>query len=118
GPKLLGIAPQWGAAGLTSSAGIAGWVEFTLLRGQMNRRIGATGVPRRLVATLWAAAIAGAAAGWGMRLYGPGVSSFVTRALVLGVFGAVYLLMTLALGVPEARGLLRRLQSRWSPRRG
>jgi putative peptidoglycan lipid II flippase len=25
-PRLLGIAPEWGAAGLTASAGIAGWV--------------------------------------------------------------------------------------------
>jgi putative peptidoglycan lipid II flippase len=118
GPKLLGVAPQWGAAGLTSSAGIAGWVEFTLLRGQMNRRIGVTGVPRSLVATLWGAALAAAAAGWGMRLYGLGASSFATRALVLAVFGVVYLLATLALGVPEARSALRRLQRRGGPRRG
>ena len=31
-PRPLGIAPRWGAAGLTASAGVAGWVEMLLLR--------------------------------------------------------------------------------------
>jgi putative peptidoglycan lipid II flippase len=118
GPRLLGIDHHWGAAGLTASAGIAGWVEFTLLRTQMNRRIGATGLPAGLVATLWGAALAAAAAGWAMRVYGPGASTFVTRALVLAVFGLVYLSATLALGVPEARSAVRRLQRRGGSRRG
>ena len=61
-PGWLGIAPRWGAAGLTASAGVAGWVEFWLLRRTLNRRIGPTGLPRSLVAKLWAAAAAGAAA--------------------------------------------------------
>ncbi len=31
-PPLLGIPLRWGAAGLTASAGLAGWLEFALLR--------------------------------------------------------------------------------------
>ena len=31
-PDPFGLDPKWGAAGLTVSAGIAGWVEFILLR--------------------------------------------------------------------------------------
>src|SRR4029450_13017736 len=31
-PPLLGIASKWGTAGLTASAGAAGWVEFLMLR--------------------------------------------------------------------------------------
>jgi putative peptidoglycan lipid II flippase len=27
-PHLLNKDPRWGAAGLTASAGIAGWIEF------------------------------------------------------------------------------------------
>ncbi len=118
GPRLLGIDHHWGAAGLTASAGIAGWVEFTLLRAQMNRRIGTTGLPAKLVATLWGAALVAAAAGWAMRAYGLGASTFLRRALVLAVFGGVYLVATLALGVPEARSALRRLQKRGGSRRG
>ncbi len=91
GPRLLGIDQRWGAAGLTSSAGIAGWVEFTLLRSRLNQRIGVTGLSAGFVGTLWGAALAAAAAGWAMREYGLGASTFVTRALVLLVFGVVYL---------------------------
>ena len=118
GPRLLGIDQHWGAAGLTSSAGIAGWVEFTLLRSRLNQRIGVTGLAAGFVGTLWGAALAAAAAGWAMRVYGLGASTFVTRALVLMVFGVVYLAATLLLGVPEARSALRRLQRRRGSRRG
>ena len=36
-PPWLGIEPRWGVAGLTASAGVAGWVEFALLRRTLNR---------------------------------------------------------------------------------
>ena len=42
-PRLLGIDPRWGVAGLTLSAGMAGWVEFALLRRALQARIGAVG---------------------------------------------------------------------------
>src|SRR5262249_9938956 len=35
-PRWVGIEQRWGVAGLTASAGIAGWVEFTLLRRGLN----------------------------------------------------------------------------------
>ena len=40
-PRALGVEARWGAAGLTASAGIAGWIEFLLLRRALNARIGA-----------------------------------------------------------------------------
>ena len=36
-PHMIGIAQKWGVAGLTVSAGVAGWVEFALLRWALNR---------------------------------------------------------------------------------
>src|SRR5205823_14809901 len=42
-----------GAAGLTASAGIAGWVEMLMLRAKLNARIGRTGLASGYVATLW-----------------------------------------------------------------
>ena len=36
-PRWLGVPALWGAAGLTASAGIAGWVEMLLLRRTLNR---------------------------------------------------------------------------------
>src|SRR5207244_8896537 len=44
-PRWLDIPAVWGAAGLTASAGIAGWVEMRMLRRSLNRRIGRTGLP-------------------------------------------------------------------------
>src|SRR5215471_20691935 len=70
-PRALGLNPMWGAAGLTASAGVAGWVEMLLLRSSLNRRIGRTGLASSYVATLWSAAALGAAAGWGVKLVLP-----------------------------------------------
>ncbi len=36
-PRLLGVAPAWGAAGLTASGRVAGWVEMLLLRATAQR---------------------------------------------------------------------------------
>ena len=44
-PRWLGIPRIWGAAGLTMSAGLAGWVEMLMLRHTLNGRIGRTGLP-------------------------------------------------------------------------
>jgi putative peptidoglycan lipid II flippase len=116
-PRLLGVDPRWGAAGLTASAGAAGWVEFVLLRGALNRRIGATGLPAALVARLWGAAAAGAGAAWGLRLVVPTSGPIVTAVLLLTVYGGVYFFLTDRLGVPEAAAVTRRLRKR-EPRGG
>ncbi len=57
-PRALGVDQRWGAAGLTASAGIAGWIEFLLLRRALNARIGTTGLPVPLIG----AALGGGAA--------------------------------------------------------
>lgn len=38
-PATLGVPARWGAAGLTASAGVAGWIEFHLLRRKMNQKL-------------------------------------------------------------------------------
>jgi putative peptidoglycan lipid II flippase len=116
-PPWLGIAPLWSAAGLTASAGIAGWVEFFLLRRSLARRIGATGVGAGRLTKLWGAALAGAMLGWLVRsqewpaLYAGlgGWAHAVRAALVLGVFGVTYLGVAAVVGVPVPR--LRRGKS-------
>lgn len=108
-PWLFGVPAQWGAAGLTASAGIAGWVEMLMLRGKLNRRIGRTGLPSAYVATLWFSALAGAVIAWLVKLTIPASHPIITAALVLTPYGIVYLGMTWILGVAEARGMTRRL---------
>jgi putative peptidoglycan lipid II flippase len=90
-PAKLGIAPIWGAAGLTASAGVAGWIEFALLRASLNARVGATGVKGSYLARLWLAAGVGAIAAWAVKLALPPLDPLLRGALVLPVFGAVFL---------------------------
>ena len=111
-PRWLGLDPGWGAAGLTASAGIAGWVEMLLLRGGLNRRIGRTGLPVEYSAKLWGSAIVGAAAGWAAKLELPALHPMVAAALVLGVFGATFVATILTLRVPEASAALARVARR------
>jgi putative peptidoglycan lipid II flippase len=111
-PRALGIDPAWGAAGLTASAGVAGWLELLLLRSTLNRRIGRTGLPVAYSARLWTSAAAGAAAGWAVKLALPAMHPAIAAAFILGAYGAVFLGMTFALQVPEATGAL----SRWRRR--
>ena len=109
-PGILGIAPEWGAAGLTASAGVSGWVEMLLLRSTLNARIGKTGLSGGYVAQLWGSAIAAAAIAWGVKLALPSLHPIVTAILVLGPYGVAFLAMTLALRVPEASSSLARLR--------
>src|SRR6266516_5644961 len=101
-PRWLGIAPFWGAAGLTASAGVSGWVEMLLLRQTLNRRIGGSGLPAEYVAKLWIAAIAGAAAAWAVKLEVPRFHPVITAALVLGPYGIVFFAVALLMRIPEA----------------
>src|SRR5689334_18755129 len=109
-PLALGIDPRWGAAGLTASAGIAGWVEFALLRRALNARIGATGLPVLLTLRLWGAAGVGAAAAWALRTVVPPGHPIVAAIMLLAVYGGVYFFLTDRLGVPEAAAVVRRLR--------
>jgi putative peptidoglycan lipid II flippase len=111
-PRWLGVPAGWGAAGLTASAGIAGWVEMLLLRATLNRRIGRTGLPATYVATLWGAAAAAAAVAWAAKLAMPSLHPVATAALVLGPYGLVFFAATAALGVPEATTLIRKAARR------
>ena len=111
-PRLLGVAPIWGAAGLTASAGLSGWVEMLLLRSTMNRRIGRTGLPAAYVSKLWGAAAAGAAVAWAVKLAVPRLPPIVTAVLVLGPYGMVFFATTWALGVGETSIALNRLLRR------
>lgn len=111
-PRMLGIPPVWGAAGLTSSAGIAGWVEMLLLRRTMNERIGRTGLPGSYVAKLWTAAIVGAAAAWAVKLSIPAVPPVVAAVLIIGPYGLIFFAMTFALRIPGAESMVGRFWKR------
>jgi len=107
-PPLLGIDSRWGVAGLTASAGLAGWLEFLLLRKYMNARIGQTGLPVSLTLQLWSAAAAGAGVGWIIKWAVNPLHPFSVAVLVLGPYGLIYAAVLLAFGVPEAHDVIGR----------
>jgi putative peptidoglycan lipid II flippase len=116
-PRALGIDPKWGAAGLTASAGVAGWVEFLLLSRGLGRRIGSVRLPAAFLVRLWAAALSAAALGWGGKILLGGrgeAHPLLLGICVLGLYGLGYFAASAALGLPEARqivgGIFRRLR--------
>jgi putative peptidoglycan lipid II flippase len=92
-PPLLGVDLKWGAAGLTASAGISGWIEFLLLRHSLSKRIGTARVGVAWTLRLWGAAIVGAGVAWAIKLHWPIHDPRLAAAATLLPFGAIYLLL-------------------------
>jgi len=111
-PRLLGIEQRWGVAGLTISAGIASWVEFTLLQHGIRRRIGQAGVPISFLAQVWLAALVAAAAARGLLSALGHRGPILLAVFVLGLYGIVFFAVALALKLPEARSILDMLGRR------
>jgi putative peptidoglycan lipid II flippase len=108
-PRLLGIDPKWGVAGLTASAGIAGWIEFALLRRSLNRRIGRTGLSAPYVIKLWIAALLAADIGWSFKLLLGEIHPIPLAALVLGGYGVAYFAVAYFLELSESRAVFNKM---------
>ncbi|MFL5479715.1 MAG: murein biosynthesis integral membrane protein MurJ [Gemmatimonadaceae bacterium] len=118
-PGMLGLDRKIGAAGLTASAGLAGWVEFYLLRRELDRRIGRTRLVPARMTRLWAAAIVGAAIPWLYKLamdrgsavfstHEGVIHSKLVALLLLGIYGVTYVALTAAFKIPEATTVIQR----------
>lgn len=111
-PRMLGISQRWGAAGLTLSAGVAGWLEFLLLRHALHRQIGVVPSGRWRIARLWAVAILAAAAAYGIKLVLPLHNAIAVGALVLLPYCGIYVGITQWMGIASmgafSRFFLRR----------
>ncbi len=111
-PARLGFGLRWGVAGLTASAGVAGWVEFSLLRYALNRRIGRSGLERGLLLRLWAMAVAAAAAGCAVKFSLHGHGPKIVAMAVIPAFGAAYLGLAWLFGIEELNLLMARVMPR------
>lgn len=111
-PALLGVAQRWGVAGLTASAGVAGWVEFSLLRRSLNRRVGWTGVDSTFLARLWAMALAGCALALALKLAMPAAGPRLLGLTVLPLYGVTYLGLAYLIGLPELQQIAGRFLRR------
>jgi putative peptidoglycan lipid II flippase len=110
-PRLLGLDQRWGTAGLTLSAGIAGWLEFLLLRHAMNGRIGAVPSGAARIAKLWAVAVLAAAVAYGIKRVLPFHRPLLVGPCVLIPYAAVYLAVARGMGI-ASMGPLQRLLRR------
>ncbi|MFM2417870.1 MAG: hypothetical protein RL385_2593 [Pseudomonadota bacterium] len=99
---------------LTTSAGLAAWVEFFLLRSELSAKIGRVPVPTRLgLGALLVALAAGGAARLAFQgLSALGVPSWVGMLSCVASFGLVYAGGMWIFKVPEARMLVGRVLRR------
>ena len=104
-PRLLNIDQRWGAAGLTLSAGLAGWIEFVLLRRALHRRIGTIPYSGSRLFRMWSAALLAGGIGVVINLALGRVPPLLGGLIVLGVYGAIYLGLTRLMGISELSGL-------------
>jgi putative peptidoglycan lipid II flippase len=111
-PRIFGIDPRWGVAGLTISAGIASWVEFTLLQRGIRRRIGQVGAPIAFLAQVWIAALIAAAAARGLLIAIGHRGPIVLAVTVLSVYGILFFGVSTLLKLPEAQAMLGILRRR------
>jgi putative peptidoglycan lipid II flippase len=110
-PRLLHLDPSWGLAGLPASAGVAGWIEFLLLRRGLRHRVGTFSVPGMLLVKLWSVAVFSAALAYPLKLWMSG-HPVLCGAVVLPCYGLLYLGGTRYLRIPEADTILSRLLRR------
>ncbi|HYR10587.1 MAG TPA: murein biosynthesis integral membrane protein MurJ [Longimicrobium sp.] len=106
----IGGAPL-GAVGLALGSGVGAWMEWYLLKRSLRQRIGPVGAGAGPLGRMFAAAIAGAALAWGMRILLPNdLPTLITGVLVLGVYGATYFAVAAALGLDQAGAIFRRIK--------
>lgn len=110
-PQLIGIDRSWGVAGLTASAGVAGWIEFLLLRWKLHQRIGAVAPASVFLAKLWLSGLVSAAAAWAIKLAIGHRHPIVVAIAVLIPYWLLYFAMTSMLRIPEAQTVSRRFLS-------
>jgi putative peptidoglycan lipid II flippase len=133
-PGRLGLPAHLGAVFITITTGMTAWLEMTLLRDRLTKRIGVLPSIRGRLVVLWAAAMlagllavlvkylatsyAGGVelaewAGWVLPM--PKLQVKVVGLALLAAFGAVYLGLAFLFKVPQATQLLRGVARRVRP---
>ncbi len=129
-PGQLGLPEDLGAVFITLTTGVTAWLEMTLLRRALTKQLGGVALPSARVGRLWGAAfLAGGVAvalkvalgqrfgtnalvaqEWGGAVLPPPLLPVLPTSVgLLGVFCVVYGGVTVALRVPQALALARRL---------
>lgn len=107
-PKLLQIDATFGTAGLTASAGIAGWVEFYLLRKALNKVIGKTGLTLNYQFKLWASGLISAVIGFTINQL-IHMGHIFQAVIVIGIYGILYFSITYAFKIEESKNTIDKI---------
>ena len=102
----------YATVGLTLSAGLAGWVEFAMLRTRLNKKIGATGIRLSYLAKLWGAAILSAAVGLVLKLTLNYPHVIIRAVLVLGVYGVLYFILTTLMKIETSKFVVDKIMKK------
>jgi putative peptidoglycan lipid II flippase len=105
--SLFALDAIYCSAALTASAGVAGWIEFSLIRYALAADIGRFNLGGRMIMALWGIAIASAAVALGVKLLVPGFPIVIRGIVILGLYGLLYIGGATAAGIPEAAETIR-----------
>jgi len=109
---MVGVPAEWGTVGLTVSAGVAGWVEFLLLRRALRRRLGPVTISASLIGRAWLIALLAAGGATACRWMLPSAGNVLRGLVILGVFGVLYLAGAQLAGLLDVTTLARRVLRR------
>jgi putative peptidoglycan lipid II flippase len=101
-----------GPVGLAVGAAVGAWVEWALLRRALSARLGSIGAGAAPLARMFGAALASALLAYAASRWLAGAHALLVAAVAAALFGAVYLVLSAALGLEQARGLVQRLRRR------
>jgi hypothetical protein len=102
--------PRLGVVGLALGAAASSWVEYRLLRGALEWRIGPFAAFGRDSRWSLLAAVGVGVLAAGLRASTDDVPSILRFIVVIGVSGAAYLGITASMQVSEARALVGRVR--------
>lgn len=119
-PRLNGIELSLGAVGLTATAGLAGSIEFVLLRRALEKKIGNTRASLSFQAKVWVSAVVASVLTAAFQRYVLAEAGLAIRIgtynleplLVLTIFGTLYGLFAVMTGIDEAAHFVRKLRRR------
>jgi len=110
-PSSHGTAPLGGIA-LTATAGVAGWIEFLMLRHALRKRIGGLESAGSYEIRVWVAAIVAGVVGFVCDRFVESLPAIPEALIVATIFGVVYFAVGFILGIPEVKATLGRFRRR------
>jgi putative peptidoglycan lipid II flippase len=111
-PTWLGLPARFGLAGLTIASGFAAWLEFSLLRSSISRRIGKTGLPLPYLLKLWVIALISGGLAFAVKQEISSLHPIPCGLIVVSIYGMLYLGLSLWIGLPQAKRALEVVRRR------